>query len=497
MKRNECSRKRHYSTFVMALLAFITLFLLGGVRQVQAQWSPPDSTTGSTNYPNGNVGIGTTSPNEKLVTIGNNLGGNIVNHTQLFSTYDSQSNVISELGYGTATALDTPFASYVLSKNLTGTSNLIGEIAFANSSISNGSEKRIAALASFTDGATNSGTVQFYTSNAGTFGERLRIDHTGNVGIGITNPSQKLDIGGNLSIYGATVINSNRIFSARSSFNTYTADGVWNTQATPSTIFTPSSSINTGFIFGYEDEGSGQYTPSLGLSVPTTATDNARVLQVRHFGGSSPESYNRFEVNASGKLSWGTGTGTVDASLGRSGTATLGVTGGFNVSGNVAVGGNTNINGTLTATGGITGTTINATYQDVAEWVPATHALSAGTVVVLNPTKSNEVMASHKAYDTGVAGVVSPHPGLTLGEAGKDKALVATTGRVKVKVDATRAPIHVGDLLVTSDQEGVAMKSVPLNLGGTEIHRPGTLIGKALEPLESGRGEILVLLSLQ
>ena len=73
---------------------------------------------------------------------------------------------------------------------------------------------------------------------------------------------------------------------------------------------------------------------------------------------------------------------------------------------------------------------------------------------------------------------------------------VATTGRVKVKADAARAPIRVGDLLVTSGREGVAMKSVPVKLDGTPIHRPGTIIGKALEPLEKGVGEILVL-SLQ
>ena len=35
------------------------------------------------------------------------------------------------------------------------------------------------------------------------------------------------------------------------------------------------------------------------------------------------------------------------------------------------------------------------------------------------------------------------------------------------------------------------------DLGGTQIHRPGTIIGKALEPLDKGTGEILVLLSLQ
>jgi len=120
-----------------------------------------------------------------------------------------------------------------------------------------------------------------------------------------------------------------------------------------------------------------------------------------------------------------------------------------------------------------------------------------GTVVVLDQTKSNQVIASSQAYDTRVAGVISLRPGITLGEKSESKVLVATTGRVKIKVDASRGPIHIGDLLVTSGVSGVAMKSQPINLGGVQIHRPGTLIGKALEPLERGVGEILVLLSLQ
>ncbi|MEK6287873.1 MAG: hypothetical protein AABO57_19310 [Acidobacteriota bacterium] len=66
-----------------------------------------------------------------------------------------------------------------------------------------------------------------------------------------------------------------------------------------------------------------------------------------------------------------------------------------------------------------------------------------------------------------------------------------------VKIPPIRVAIRVGDLLVTGDKEGVAMRSQPLDLGGTAIHRPGTLIGKALELLDKGGGEILVLLSLQ
>jgi hypothetical protein len=153
--------------------------------------------------------------------------------------------------------------------------------------------------------------------------------------------------------------------------------------------------------------------------------------------------------------------------------------------------------GTINASGAITGATINASFQDVAEWVPSTQKLGAGTVVVLDAGRTNHVVASAIAYDTKVAGVVSEQPGVLLGVAGEGKLKVATTGRVRVKVDASRGAIKVGDLLVTSEVEGVAMKSEPILIGGRQMHAPGTIIGKALEPLEKGVGEILVLLSLQ
>jgi hypothetical protein len=150
------------------------------------------------------------------------------------------------------------------------------------------------------------------------------------------------------------------------------------------------------------------------------------------------------------------------------------------------------VNGSIRAT-----QVINATYQDVAEWVPAAEEMAAGTVVVVSGTTKNTVGPSQSAYDTRVAGVVSAQPGIILGEASASKARIATTGRVKVRVDATSKPIAMGDLLVTSDKSGMAMKSEALDVAGIKLHRPGTLIGKALEPLASGEGEILVLLSLQ
>jgi len=140
---------------------------------------------------------------------------------------------------------------------------------------------------------------------------------------------------------------------------------------------------------------------------------------------------------------------------------------------------------------------IGARYQDVAEWVRTRHRLAAGTVVVIDAGEANFVEASHQSYDTAVVGVISRQPGIVLGEAGDDKVLVAQSGRVHVKVDASYGPVRAGDLLVTSPKPGVAMRSKPVNIGGTTFHRPGTLLGKALESLPSGQGEILVLLTLQ
>jgi hypothetical protein len=160
--------------------------------------------------------------------------------------------------------------------------------------------------------------------------------------------------------------------------------------------------------------------------------------------------------------------------------AMLHVAGPAQVDGNISVAGN-----------------IAAKYQDVAEWVRAPSKLPVGTVLIIDPGKTDQVLAGSKPYDTRVAGVVSDQPGVLLGEGGADKVMVAHSGRVKVKVDASFGAVATGDLLVTSSTPGYAMRSTPVELGGVTIHRPGTLIGKALESLNEGQGEILVLLMLQ
>jgi hypothetical protein len=118
-----------------------------------------------------------------------------------------------------------------------------------------------------------------------------------------------------------------------------------------------------------------------------------------------------------------------------------------------------------------------------------------GTVMVLDDSGALEPSTS--AYDTRVAGVVSGagefKPGIVLDKQHEHggRLPIALMGKVNCLVDATDEPVDAGDLLVSSDEPNHAMKA-------TDPTRSfGAVIGKALHPLESGRGLVPMLISLQ
>lgn len=297
---------------------------------------------------------------------------------------------------------------------------------------------------------TQSADIAFGSGTSASFTELMRIKGNGRIGIGTTSPSARLHTH-EPALLGSVLGNYQILERLSGKGGNVIARNVWLLRDAAGTDWA-TARLHDGI--------------SIDASFQTPGVDT-RVW---------------FERDPmEGIFAWGTSTGTwMTLNNGALGIGTKTPSSALHVVGNVTVTGN-----------------ISAKYQDIAEWVPTERHISPGSVVILDPRHSNQVLPSGRAYDTRVAGVVSSQPGLILGEAGDDKVKVATTGRVKIKVDASKAAIEIGDLLVTSDHEGMAMKSIEIDLGGVKIHRPGTIVAKALEPLASGEGEILALLTLQ
>ena len=153
--------------------------------------------------------------------------------------------------------------------------------------------------------------------------------------------------------------------------------------------------------------------------------------------------------------------------------------------------------GSITTSGDITALDVKLTGGDIAEeFGMATEGAEPGSVMVIGDA-GESLSRCTAGYDTKVAGVVSGagdlRPGIVLDRraGGDGRSALAMVGKVYCKVDATYAPIGVGDLLTTSPTPGHAMKA-------TDQSRAfGSVIGKALRQLDSGSGLIPILVALR
>ncbi|HKV37221.1 MAG TPA: hypothetical protein VJP89_22960 [Pyrinomonadaceae bacterium] len=469
------------------LVAIALVLALGCFVQATAQWATNGNDINSTN--SGNVGIGTTAPAAKLHVTGGIYSQQVIesaNTTGFRLVVTGPGDWRSQWSYDggstttrltSATNVRTSFGSngvndrmfLDLAGNLginttTPTGKLHvngGMFAPATSGTGSNSLFRVGALPTtnlvldFGVDATTNVYTWLQSRNQTNYATNYSLalnPNGGNVGVGTVNPGYKFDVqGGSLNASGGLCIAGD----CKTAWNQVGGSSQWATSG--STI-----SYSAGNV------GVGTASPIYSLDV----NGGANGFRAKSSSSLSSDTISTFES--------GSGIQMIVRANGNVGIGTTSPANKLHVAGSITVDGN-----------------INAKYQDLAEWVDSTQELPAGTVVVLDSAKSNHVIASTQSYDSRVAGVISLKPGVALGEAGEGRVLVATTGRVKIKVDATNGPINIGDLLVTSDKEGVAMKSMPVEIGGVRIHRPGTLIGKALEPLAQGTGEILVLLSLQ
>jgi len=459
-----------------SFIVLVVIVLLGCSQHALAQWTAPNASSNINNTNAGSVGVGTTVPDRKL-----SVNNTATQSEEIISVYRPAAANTS--AGRSRVAFEFRGDGYSDNPNIYGWS-----LNLPNSVLA----KIGATPKSYIElGSVNAGihaSLGFFVQSAGHGGllERMTISGNGNIGVGTLTPAYRLDVNGEINATGLRINGTPISTGGSSQWSTsggtsiyYNAGNVGLGTSTPGSKLDVAGTIRGGNadtnIGNHPTYGTGYtafWRQGADYSLITDGTNsylNAPVATGNLFFRSA---------NADRMVLQG-GTGNVGIGTAAP-TAKLHVVGDGRITGNLIVDG-----------------TLNAKYQDVAEWVPAARAMAAATVVVLNPNQSNQVMASVNAYDTRVAGVISETPGLMLGESGQGKVLVATTGRVTVKVDAINGPIQIGDLLVTSDKAGVAMKSVPIDIGGVQIHRPGTLIGKALEPMKNGTGEILVLLSLQ
>jgi hypothetical protein len=142
----------------------------------------------------------------------------------------------------------------------------------------------------------------------------------------------------------------------------------------------------------------------------------------------------------------------------------------------------------LTITGG----------ADLAEPFLMSHSgIAKGSVVVIDEHNPGKLKLSTSAYNKCVAGIVSGangvNPGISLYQEGllEGGENVALSGRVYVHADASYGAIKPGDLLTTSDTAGHAMRVTD------PIKAQGAVLGKAMSSLAEGKGMVLVLVTLQ
>ena len=138
-------------------------------------------------------------------------------------------------------------------------------------------------------------------------------------------------------------------------------------------------------------------------------------------------------------------------------------------------------------------------HGDLAENYYGPGDLEGGDVVRIDDAAALTLTLADRANDSAVAGIVSTAPSMKLtGQIDNETGVpLVVAGRALCRVDASYGAITPGDLLTSSPTPGHAMKAQLILVDGVELHRSGTILGKALESWSDGKGLITVLVTLQ
>lgn len=291
-----------------------------------------------------------------------------------------------------------------------------------------------------------SSSMLFYTGMS----ERMRINASGNIGIGTTSPSASLHV------YGS---------GARIGLSDITLPGSGDEYGMFTVKVSTSAAAWAGSLVSYGTNGNG-------LRVYNNGGAGNTAFEVVQAGGS------RLRVDGLGNV----GIGTTSPGY------KLDVAGQIRASGGIVFSDGSSINGLSSLCQG-------GDYAESVDLSDDRKRYEPGDVLVIDPNVEGKFVKSTEPYSMAVAGIYSTKPGIVgrrqTTAKSPEEIPMAVVGIVPTKVSAENGVIHPGDVLVTSSTAGYAMKGTDRSL------LTGAIVGKAMGSLVSGSGVIEVLVSLQ
>jgi hypothetical protein len=459
------------------------------------------------------VGVGTSSPKRKLQIVGSDTLGSVLISPNISSLYSNKNSellfgedrdyysgmsifyngsdnkmyyygksgfndygpllTINRNGSGIGINTDTPLKNF----HVNGGNSLVS-LLLTPSSLASGKDSEILfaeeknynyGMSIIYDGGDN--RMYFLGKNGtNTYGPNLTIEREGNVGIGTDNPTELFEVvstGDNRTAY-------------------FLGEGRGESDAT---IFSKNQSTLGGLACYFESNGeqttvitrqngTGAITKFLG---PGDDNEEIKIINDGTIELFNANHYRTISIAPAENNVADAGQITLYSANGA--TATIEIDGSYNSKGRITT-------NELQITGG----------SDLSEFFNLSdyEAIEKGMVVSIDENNPGHLKICHTAYDKKVAGIVSGanniDPGLIMSQKGTiadGEHLIALSGRVYCKTDATKSPVEIGDMLTTSDIPGFAMKATDKEKAS------GAIIGKAMTSLKSGKGLVLVLVSLQ
>jgi hypothetical protein len=462
----------------------------------------------------------TAAANVQITAAAGALSGSVLNSSVTDSSLTSLGTIDTGVWQGTAIG-----AAYVATLN----QNTTGSAASATTAgtVTTAAQPNITSvgtLSGLSVSATISGSVN---GSAGSvagqnvsgevdFAQVANLVAGGNVSGTVASATSATSAGSVTS--SATFNNSGSGVGSGTTYNGGTARTIsYNTIGAPSTTGTNASGTWSINVTGSAGTAGSATTAGSTTQSVTFNNGGSGVGSGTSFNGGTARtvSYNTIGApsttgtNASG--TWGI---NVSGSAGSAGSATtagtvttaaqpnitsVGTLSSLNVSGTTTTGtmqsttittGSSSTAGTITGDYTLTaGSTLNATYADLAEKYTADADYAPGTVLVFGGEA--ELSITSQVACQAVAGVVTTNPAQVYNAscvAGEGEFVVelALIGRVPVRVIG---PVMKGDLIVTSEEAGFGCA------GNLDTVKPGSIIGKALQSYngETPEGVIEVL----